>query len=85
MIALMVANACIGKFESKPDLTGVCRTDWQRRASMPRSFPIPLRQPVCMCWFFNIHDRSLPLKNVLSDHTALSVIIYLPPGPESQN
>jgi hypothetical protein len=86
MIALMVASACIGRFESKPDLTDVCHTDWQRRAGIDASFlsdsPAELGLHVLV---FNIHDRSLPLKNVLSDHNALSVIIYPPPGPESQN
>jgi hypothetical protein len=86
MIALMVASACIGRFESKPDLTGVWHTDWQRRAGIDASFlPDSPAEPGLHVLVFNIHDRSLPLKNVLSDHNALSVIIYPPPGPESQN
>jgi hypothetical protein len=61
MVALMVASACIGKFESKPDLTGVCRTDWQRRAGIDASsLPASTPEPGLHVLVFNIHDRLLP-------------------------
>jgi hypothetical protein len=61
MVALMVASACIGKFESKPDLTGVCRTDWQRQAGIDASsLPASTPEPGLHVLVFNIHDRLLP-------------------------
>lgn len=60
LIALLMLNACLGKFETKPALTEPCRLDWQQHVGLAEG-PLPDSTvsrglPVLV---FNIHDRLL--------------------------
>jgi hypothetical protein len=60
LMALTMASACLGKFETKPTLTESCHIDWQQQAGLAEAalpdLPVSHGLPVLV---FNIHDRLL--------------------------
>lgn len=61
VVALIVLNACVGKFETKPALTSECSIDWQQQAEIPASVLPDTRSSTGLhVLIWNIHDRLLP-------------------------
>lgn len=61
ILFLVVDNACVGKFETKPTLTSLCNIDWQQQAGIPSSvLPDPTVADGLHVLVWNIHDRLLP-------------------------
>lgn len=59
--ALMVLNACVGKFETKPVLTSRCQIDWQQQSGIAATpFPDTYSNNGLHVLVWNIHDRLLP-------------------------
>lgn len=61
VIGVMVLNACVGKFETKPALTSECQIDWQQQADIVAeilSDTLSNKSLHVLVW--NIHDRLLP-------------------------
>lgn len=60
-IALTIFNACVGKFETKPELTTACQTDWQRQVKLHEpEVSNAIENKGLQVLVFNIHDRLLP-------------------------
>ncbi len=61
VVVLLVVNACVGKFETKPALTSTCQTDWQQQAGISASeLPDSKSRNGLDVLVWNIHDRLLP-------------------------
>lgn len=60
VMPLMILNACVGKFETKPALTATCTTDWQVQAGiLERDVPDSTENMGLRVLVWNIHDRLL--------------------------
>ena len=61
VVLLLVLNACVGSFETKPALTSTCQTDWQQQAGLSASeLPDAESRTGLHVLVWNIHDRLLP-------------------------
>ena len=61
VVAVMVLNACVGKFETKPALTSGCQIDWQQQAGIAAAaLPDTHTNKGLHVLVWNIHDRLLP-------------------------
>ena len=60
LMALLMLNACLGRFETKPTLTEPCRLDWQHQADLAAAtLPGSPGTHGLQVLVFNIHDRIL--------------------------
>lgn len=61
VVLLLVLNACVGRFETKPALTSKCQIDWQQQAGISASaLPDTNSSNELHVLVWNIHDRLLP-------------------------
>jgi len=65
MLVVISLSACVGKFETKPELTEMCRMDWQTQAGIDASvLPDSTQTDGLHVLVLNIHDRLLGESNV---------------------
>jgi len=65
IIVMLVLTACVGKFETKPELTDTCRMDWQAKAGIDASvLPDSTQTDGLHVLVLNIHDRLLDESNI---------------------
>ncbi len=61
VVLMLMLNACVGSFETKPALTSKCQTDWQQQAGISASeLPDSESRNGLHVLVWNIHDRLLP-------------------------
>ncbi|GJL55591.1 MAG: hypothetical protein NPIRA02_27230 [Nitrospirales bacterium] len=74
LLVLLMLNACVGKFETKPTLTETCQTDWQSGIDISE-LPGSTTTNGLHVLIWNIHDRLLGESNVSKGgHTEEEVV-----------